>query len=65
MPWDVVHELLGPGLQWGKSQEKLIAAIAEAERRGEIEAAEHIRIILARRNLVMFETPVQRAESSR
>ena len=61
----MVCALLGPGLTWSKTQEELLRAIELAEKAGNHDAAEHIRIILARRNLVMFETPVQRLDSAR
>ena len=56
MSWSVVQELLGPGLHWGKSAEHIQDCIREAEFRGERAAAEHLRIILKRRNEVQFET---------
>lgn len=56
MSWAVVQELLGPGLHWGKSEEHIRNCIREAEFRGERAAAEHLRIILERRNRVQFES---------
>ena len=53
--WAYIVMLLGPGLHWGKSQEELQRAIARATDEGKHEAAEHLEIILKRRNLVMFE----------
>lgn len=50
MPWEMVCALLGPGLTWSKTQEELLRAIELAEKAGNHDAAEHIRIILARRN---------------
>lgn len=55
MPWWYIRALLGPGLHWGRSQAQLRAAIAQAEQDNMPEAAEHLRIILALRNTVMFE----------
>lgn len=51
----MILELLGPGLHWSKSQSELRAAIAEARRRDREDVAQHIEIILERRNVVMFE----------
>lgn len=56
MPWWYIVKLLGPGLHWGRSQEELRRAIAQADRDGMSEAAEHLRIILGLRNAVMMET---------
>lgn len=55
MPWGYIRKLLGSGLHWGKTQEELRAAIAQAERDGMHHAAEHLRIILRLRNKVMME----------
>lgn len=55
MPWELIRQLLGPGLHWGRSQAELRAAVAEAERLGRADAAEHLRIILRLRNDVRFE----------
>jgi hypothetical protein len=55
MPWGYIRKLLGSGLHWGKTQEELQAAIAQAEQDGMSKAAEHIRIILRLRNKVMME----------
>lgn len=62
MPWKLISRLLGNGFHWGKSQEELQDAIREAERLNDQRAADHIRIILARRNEVMMEkeTPPKR-----
>lgn len=65
MPWELVRELLGPGLHWGKSIHQLQAAIQEAERRGNPDAAEHIRVILALRNRVMCERVTQPVDQPR
>lgn len=53
--WRLVQELLGPGLHWLKSSEEIQRAIEEAERRNEPDVAEHLRIILKRRNVVNFD----------
>jgi hypothetical protein len=53
--WELIRQLLGPGLHWGRTQAELRAAIAEAERLGEADAAEHLRIILRLRNDVCME----------
>ena len=55
MPWAYILRLLGPGLHWSKSQAELQRAIAQAERDGRADAADHLRIILERRNLVHME----------
>lgn len=55
MSWELIRQLLGPGLHWGRTQAELRAAIAEAERLGEADAAEHLRIILQLRNAVRME----------
>lgn len=60
MPWAYIRSLLGPGLHWGKSQEELMAAIDRARAEGQHDAAEHIEIILDRRNYVMCEEKVPR-----
>lgn len=55
MPWELIRQLLGPGLHWGRSQAELHEAIASAERLGRADAAEHLRMILQLRNAVRFE----------
>jgi hypothetical protein len=55
MPWWYIRQLLGPGLHWGRSQAELKRYIAQAERDGQPDAAEHLRIILRSRNAVMME----------
>lgn len=55
MPWDYIRMLLGPGLHWGKTQKELVDAIDRAHADNELDAAEHLRIILKRRNAVMME----------
>ena len=65
MPWAYIRSLLGPGLHWDKTQEQLRAAISKADREGQHDAAEHIRIILRLRNRVLMdfeqkETPPER-----
>lgn len=55
MPWAYIRRLFGPGLHWGRSQAELRAAIRQAEKDGEHDAAEHIQIILELRNKVMWE----------
>lgn len=52
--WQTVRQLLGPGLQWAKTQEELETAIRTAEQLGQPAAADHIRIILERRNRVCW-----------
>lgn len=54
-PWPYIRALLGPGLHWSKSQGQIQAAIQRAERDGQHAAADHLRIILERRNLVNME----------
>jgi len=55
MPWAYILRLLGPGLLWGKSQEQLSRAIAQAHSDNRPEAAEHLQTLLKLRNRVMFE----------
>lgn len=55
MPWWYIRQLLGPGSHWGRSQAELKRHIAQAERDGQPDAAEHLRIILRSRNAVMME----------
>ena len=55
MPWAYILRLLGPGLHWSKSQAELRRAIAQAEHDNRHDAADHLRIILERRNLVNME----------
>jgi hypothetical protein len=55
MPWAYILKLLGPGLHWGRTQEELQAAIARAELDNKPDAAEHLRIILRRRNVVNMD----------
>lgn len=56
MPWGYIYKVLGPGLHWNKSQAQIRAAIAQAEKDGQQDAADHIRIILKLRNEVMMES---------
>jgi hypothetical protein len=65
MPWAYIRSLLGPGLHWDRTQPQLLAAIAQADKDGQADAAEHIRIILRLRNRVLMdveqkETPPER-----
>jgi hypothetical protein len=65
MPWAYIRSLLGPGLHWDRTQPQLLAAIAQADKDGQPDAAEHIRIILRLRNRVLMdveqkETPPER-----
>jgi hypothetical protein len=55
MPWQYIREILGPGLHWGKSQAEILEAIDRAHTDQRLDAADHLKIILKRRNLVMFE----------
>lgn len=55
MPWAYICALLGPGLHWSRTQQELLAAIAQARRDGMHDAAEHIQIILELRNAVNFD----------
>lgn len=55
MPWEYIRNILGPGLHWGKSQKEILEAIDRAHADGKLDAAEHLRIILKRRNAVMME----------
>jgi hypothetical protein len=65
MPWAYIRSLLGPGLHWDRTQQQLLDAIARADREGQHDAADHIRIILRLRNRVLMdveqkETPPER-----
>lgn len=60
MPWAYIHQLLGPGLHWGRSQQELNTAIQRARAEGQHEAAEHLEIILGLRNVVMMEEKTPR-----
>jgi hypothetical protein len=65
MPWAYIRSLLGPGLHWDRTQSQLLAAIAQADKDGQPDAADHIRIILRLRNRVLMdveqkETPPER-----
>lgn len=55
MPWAEILELIGPGLQYNIPRERLVWALAEAERRGRADVAHHLRIILKRRDIVRFD----------
>lgn len=55
MPWSEILELIGPGLQYNIPRERLVWALAEAERRGRADVAHHLRIILKRRDVVRFD----------
>lgn len=56
MPWAYIRRLLGPGLHWGRSQAELQGFIRRAEADGQLDAAEHLRIILRSRNAVMMDS---------
>jgi len=58
MPWQLIVDLLGPGLTWQKSQQEFHQAIAKAEAMNRPDAAEHLRGMLKLRNQVMFEKPI-------
>lgn len=58
--WAYIREQLGPGLHWGRTQEELLAAIDRARADGQHDAAEHLEIILERRNFVMCEEKTPR-----
>lgn len=55
--WSYIASILGPGLHWGHSAEKLQSAIRQAKADHQPDAAEHLRIILELRNRVMCEDP--------
>lgn len=55
MPWAYILRLLGPGAHWGRTQEELYKAVAQAEKDGQTDAAEHIRGIHRLRNRVFME----------
>ena len=58
--WLYICSLLGPGLHWSKSPASVQAAIERAEREGQRAAADHLRIILERINVVGFITPEEK-----
>ena len=65
MPCAYIRSLLGPGLHWDRTQPELLAAIAQADKDGQFDAADHIHIILRLRNRVLMdveqkETPPER-----
>ena len=62
MPWAVILELLGPGLQWDIPQQRILDSIAEARRRNRPDVVAHLEIILKRRNAVVFEAPLPRSD---
>ena len=52
-------------MHWDRTQPELLAAIAQADKDGQLDAADHIRIILRLRNRVLMdveqkETPPER-----
>jgi hypothetical protein len=55
--WARIQQRLGPGLHWSMSQAHIQKAIDTAESLKLPAVSEHLRIILARRNRVLFETP--------
>jgi len=59
MPWAEVLSLIGSGLQWDKTQEQYLAAINTARQRGREDVAQHLQIMLERRNLVLDESPIK------
>jgi hypothetical protein len=65
MPWAYIRSLLGPGLHWDKTQQQLLAAIAQADREGQPDAADHIRIILRLRNRVLMDVEQKEAPPER
>lgn len=65
MPWAYIRSILGPGLHWERTQQELLKAIAKADREGQHDAAEHIRIILRLRNRVLMETEQKEAPANR
>ncbi len=60
-PWPLIGQLL-PGSYWNKSQDEIMTAIETAVRLDDLRAAEHLRIVLQRRNKVFCEkeTPPER-----
>jgi hypothetical protein len=55
MCWAYIQSLLGPGTHWGRSQEAFQALIDRAVADGQHDAAEHLRMMLERRNAVMMD----------
>jgi hypothetical protein len=53
--WRLVHELLGPGLNWEKPRETFLRAIELATNRGELATADAIRCALELRDEVAFD----------
>lgn len=54
--WRYINELLGPGVNWDHSQEKFAAAIERAQRDNRQDAAQHLQMLLERRNVVWCES---------
>ena len=59
MPWAYIRSLLGPGLHWDRTQPELLKAISQADREGQHDAADHIRIILRLRNRVLMDVELK------
>jgi len=57
MPWSEILELLGPGLHYSKPRQVYLDAIKEAQLRQNENVVEHLKIMLARRDDVSFDTP--------
>jgi len=55
MPWAYIRSILGAGLHWQKTRQEFNDAIDRAERDGQHDAADHIRIMLRLRNKVMMD----------
>ncbi len=60
MVWDYIQSLLGPGSHWGRSQDAFQALIDRAVADGQLDAAEHLRMMFERRNAVMMEKETPR-----
>lgn len=57
MPWKMILDLVGGGLHYSKPRQVFLDGIAEAERRGRPDVADHLRIMLDLRDRVMFDVP--------
>lgn len=53
----MISELIGTGLHWSKPRSVFLDGIAEAERRGRQDVADHLRIMLDLRDTVTFDSP--------
>jgi len=59
MPWKMILDLIGDGLHWNKPRQVFLDGIAEAERLGRQDVADHLRIMLDLRDTVCFDKPTE------